>query len=69
MRVWWNHVAVVHAKHKVFRETLNVTFDRLVQDFSLHIIQLRQVAVEHHTLPPHLIDAVLDDIDVVYPYL
>ena len=43
-------------------ETLNVTFDRLVQDFCFHPIQLRQVAVEHHTQATHLIDVVLDSL-------
>ena len=50
---------------------VDITFDCLIQSTSLHIIQIRQVAVKHHTQSSNLINMVFDDFNIgllVYDY-
>jgi hypothetical protein len=51
---------VAESKHEVFGEASGVALYGLIQGFGGHLVDLRQVAREHHFLAANHIDAALD---------
>ena len=54
----------VNTNIKITRKTLDIAFDRLLQGSCFHLVEFRQMVIEHHPATPYFKNLVLDNLQV-----